>query len=59
MTEFKRSKKTILGVPGKGSTYVEQCVCPEHHDGTSCEKCTAGYYQNTDGHCVKCPCNGA
>ncbi|XP_046669711.1 basement membrane-specific heparan sulfate proteoglycan core protein isoform X9 [Homalodisca vitripennis] len=36
---------------------VEVCRCPQGHRGSSCESCSAGYYQDFDKSCKKCPCN--
>ncbi|XP_072931305.1 basement membrane-specific heparan sulfate proteoglycan core protein [Epargyreus clarus] len=40
------------------ATGVEICMCPEGYSGTSCEICSAGYYEDQTGYCRKCNCNG-
>jgi hypothetical protein len=41
---------------------VEECRCPEGHQGLSCEDCVPGYYKGDQGLylglCEKCECNG-
>lgn len=44
---------------------VEQCVCPEGHEGLSCERCSPGYGRDPEsgsglylGLCERCQCNG-
>ncbi|CAG5113610.1 Oidioi.mRNA.OKI2018_I69.chr2.g7700.t1.cds [Oikopleura dioica] len=40
---------------------VELCQCPVGYEGTSCEKCTDGYYRGKGlylGQCIPCECNG-
>lgn len=44
---------------------VEQCVCPEGHEGLSCERCSPGFGRDPEsgfglylGLCERCQCNG-
>jgi hypothetical protein len=38
---------------------VEQCFCPDGYDGTSCQRCAAGYYMDpVSRECRYCNCSG-
>jgi hypothetical protein len=41
---------------------VEECSCPQGHQGLSCEDCQPGYYKSESGIylgiCERCECNG-
>lgn len=64
------SLDTAAAVPRGSSAVVrasevEQCVCPEGHEGLSCERCSAGYGRDPEGGdglylglCRRCQCNG-
>ena len=42
-----------------GASFVEECACPEEYVGPSCEECAPNFYEDVDGSCKPCPCNGA
>lgn len=53
------------GGAGVRASEVEQCACPEGHEGLSCERCSPGYGRDPDGGdglylglCRLCQCNG-
>ncbi|XP_050682975.1 basement membrane-specific heparan sulfate proteoglycan core protein isoform X5 [Leptidea sinapis] len=37
---------------------IEVCTCPEGYTGTSCENCNQGFYEDQNGFCSRCNCNG-
>ncbi|KAL0966154.1 hypothetical protein UPYG_G00291590 [Umbra pygmaea] len=69
---FTQSQRLSLGEvgleeasdTGAGSlaSTVEDCACPPHFKGDSCQKCAPGYYRDSSrlylGQCVPCSCNG-
>ncbi|KAM6948734.1 laminin subunit alpha-3-like [Aplochiton taeniatus] len=49
--------------PGGQASTVEDCACPPHYTGNSCQRCAPGYYREASGffflgRCVACDCNG-
>ncbi|XP_062386045.1 laminin subunit alpha-3-like isoform X2 [Sardina pilchardus] len=50
------------GGSGAPATTVEECSCPPHYSGDSCQKCARGFYRDRSaqlpGRCVPCSCNG-
>ena len=37
---------------------VERCQCPVQYSGHSCQRCSSGYFRDSNGSCVACQCNG-
>ncbi|CBY38048.1 unnamed protein product, partial [Oikopleura dioica] len=53
--------KALANRGEQNAATVELCECPVGYQGSSCEKCSDGYYRGKGlylGQCIPCECNG-